>query len=153
MSLSFRRAQLSDTDLLFAWANDPLVRSNSYNNNPIVYQDHVKWMESCMGSEDCTIYIFEENRVPAGQVRISKSKTGEIIIGISIDKNFRGKSLGADMIRNAVTEFAITHPGNKIYAYIKKENVSSYKVFEKAGFTLLEMVEEQNIQSYKMIFG
>ena len=38
-----RAANSDDTDLLYRWANDPVVRKNSFNTDRILYENHVMW--------------------------------------------------------------------------------------------------------------
>ena len=33
----------NDCSLIYNLSNDPLVRSNSFNSEPIIYENHVKW--------------------------------------------------------------------------------------------------------------
>lgn len=32
-----------DCSLVYILSNDPLVRANSFNSEPIVYENHVRW--------------------------------------------------------------------------------------------------------------
>ena len=132
--LTFRFADKTDVDLYFRWVNDPEVRNNSYNTEPIEYDAHVKWFYSKIASPDCALYIFlAENGVAAGQVRIEQGKT-ETVTGISVDKDFRGRSLGTQMLKMACEDFKKRRPGIVIHAYIKEENIPSLATFRKAGF-------------------
>lgn len=148
--LQFRFAKEPDTDLYFKWANDKTVRENSYNTNAVVYEDHVKWFKSKLESPDCSFYLFFDTaNAPVGQVRIDKSKN-EVVIGISIDEAFRGKSMGITMLEKATNDYLQKHPAATIVAYIKVENKASYSIFKKAGFANEEIVMEQGIKSYKL---
>ena len=148
--LKFRFAAAEDVDLYYNWANDEVVRNHSFNNNPIVHENHVAWFNSKLKSEVSKFYLFYiDNDIPVGQVRIDKSNE-EVIIGISIDKDYRGKSLGVDMLKLACDSYFEQHPNAIIIAYIKEENISSYNIFKKAGFTNEEMVMEHGYKSYKL---
>lgn len=147
--LSFRMAEEQDTDLYYSWTNDPLVRTNSYRQEKIAYEDHVKWFHSKLKTPGYFFYLFmSKDNIPAGQVRIVQGD--ETVIGISIDQAFRGKSLGWQMLIMACDDFFTTHPSEKITAYIKQENASSYATFKKAGFSGEETVMEQGCLSYKL---
>ena len=150
MNLHFRFANENDSKLYFDWANDELVRENSFNKEPILHENHVKWFQSKLQSKDCFFYLFlnDENK-PVGQVRIDKGGD-EIIIGISIDKNFRGQSLGGILLEMASDDYLSKHPTATILAYIKKENTASLNIFMKAGFTNKETVIAHNSESYKL---
>ena len=132
--LHFRFAKNEDVDLYFDWANDEIVRQNSFKQEPINYENHVKWFHSKVDSNSSYLYLFlNMNNEAVGQVRIEKSSE-ETIIGISIDKNHRGKSLGVEMLQQASSNFFETNPREIINAYIKQENIASYMIFQKAGF-------------------
>lgn len=148
--LHFRLANKADAELYFNWRNDPLVKNNSYNPTEIDYEQHVKWFLSKLESNTCNFYLFlnSENK-PVGQVRIDTAEN-EDIIGISIDKDFRGKSIGREMLEQSTGDYLQSNPSSSIVAYIKQENKPSYSIFKKAGFSNEEMVVEQGIKSYKL---
>ncbi|NVO03006.1 MAG: GNAT family N-acetyltransferase [Bacteroidetes bacterium] len=150
--LEFRFAKLSDVDLYYKWANDPLVRLNSFNTEPIKYQDHVKWFSEKIKDEKFSFYLFIDSlKIPAGQVRFQKELT-EIVIGISIDEDFRGKSLGVEMLEKATEDFLAINPEAIINAYIKESNSPSLKIFKKAGFSDERRVIVNNVESYCLSF-
>ncbi len=148
--IHFRFAKESDTDLYYKWSNDTVVRNNSYNQDEITFESHVKWFNSKLQSPACFFYLFlnEENN-PIGQVRIDNNGK-ETVIGISIDENFRGKKLGSILIKMASEDYLKKHASEIIVAYIKQENSASYHSFIKAGFGKEEMVTEKGIKSCKL---
>ncbi len=132
--LKMRMATLADTDLYYKWANDPLVRNNSYQKGEIDYHQHVNWFTHKLNSPNCFFYLFlNEENVAVGQVRIDITDN-EVIIGISIDEKFRGKGLGTEMLERSCEAYGTKFPGTEIIAYIKKENTASVNQFIKAGF-------------------
>ena len=38
-----RLAEMEDMDLLFTWANEEMVRKNSFSTRKITYEEHVIW--------------------------------------------------------------------------------------------------------------
>jgi len=36
-------AASKDAELIYNWANDPEVRNNAVNNEPIIYENHLEW--------------------------------------------------------------------------------------------------------------
>lgn len=150
VGLNFRFANQRDVDLYYKWANDEEVRSNSYNQEPILYNNHVKWFKTKLKSADCFFYLFRtEKNVPIGQVRIDKSGD-EIVIGISIDEKYRGLSLSEKMLVVSCEDYLKKHPKNIITAYIKTKNIASLKAFVKAGFSTIKIVKENGVESYKL---
>ncbi|MGZ4089848.1 MAG: GNAT family N-acetyltransferase [Bacteroidia bacterium] len=147
--IHWRFANLSDTEQYFKWANDPLVRQNSFHSDEINYQQHVNWFKNKLNSADCYFYFFlKGENTPIGQVRIDKSNN-EIIIGISIDENFRGKGLGVEMLNQSCTDYLSKFPGREIIAYIKEENLASINQFTKAGFIKTQSVIVNDHKSFR----
>lgn len=149
--LKMRMATLADTDLYYKWANDPLVRNNSYQKEEIDYHQHINWFTRKLNSSDCFFYLFlNEENIPAGQVRIDKTND-EVIIGISIDERFRGKGLGAEMLERSCEDYLSKFPGTEIIAYIKKENTASVNQFSKAGFVNTGETMINECESFRFI--
>jgi RimJ/RimL family protein N-acetyltransferase len=149
MKLKFRKANINDAKLYFNWANDKLVRKNSFQQEEINYSQHINWFTDKLNSSDCFLYLFlNENEIPVGQVRIDKSNS-EIIIGVSIDKNHRGKNLGVEMIEQACNDYFKQFPNTEILAYIKQENEPSIKLFKKAGFIEVKSLKINGSNSFK----
>ena len=128
-----RFAKLSDVDLYYKWVNNPEVRKNSFNQDMIEYEGHVKWFNAKVNSENCFFYLFfNKDLSPIGQVRIDKNE--EVIIDVSIDENQRGKSYSSKILKLACEDFLKKFPDETISSYIKKTNIPSYKAFLNAGF-------------------
>jgi len=147
--LKMRMATAADVDLYFNWANDKVVRENSFNSSEINYEQHVKWFTNKLSSKDCFFYLFlNEQNVPVGQVRIDKTNE-EVVIGISIDEKQRGKGFGVQMLNKATTEYLNQFPEAKIIAYVKEENIASLKLFTSANFIKIEDVKVGEYKSQK----
>lgn len=133
----FRKATSQDINLVFEWANDPVTRSNSFNQNPIPYENHTKWFSNKLASDSCIMLILEADNQPVGILRLDivsdDPKTAEI--SYSISPLHRGKGYGTQMIASVkvlpeISEFEI----QKLIANVKESNVSSQICFEKAGY-------------------
>jgi RimJ/RimL family protein N-acetyltransferase len=150
--LSFRKPTLDDMLLFFKWANDPEVRKYSYNSKPIDLENHKKWFESALKNETCVIYVFQNQyKEDVGQVRMQKQNDAEALIGISIASEHRGKGYANEMLTLAVDSFLRDNEGFLINAFIKENNLSSKKSFEKAGFQFNDMVDYENFPSFHYI--
>jgi RimJ/RimL family protein N-acetyltransferase len=148
--LHFRFATEHDVDLYFEWANDITVRQNSFIQDEISYANHVYWFNSKLQSSACNFFLFlNSTNENVGQIRIDISNN-ETVIGISIDKNHRGKGYATEMLIQATNHYLSNHPSETIIAYIKKENTASYRSFVNAGFGNEEMVFENNVESYRL---
>lgn len=123
-----------DCDLLFNWANDEDVRKNSFNNDKILYEDHIKWFNNKISSDKCFIFILYVSEIPAGQIRIDMER-GTGVISYSIDKDFRGRGLSIIMLSYLEIEVNNREKHiDKLVGYVKIDNISSQKVFEKLKY-------------------
>jgi len=134
-------AKGNDCDLLFGWANDPTVRANSFNINPIPYEDHVDWFTNKLNSPTTLIFIAYEKVTPVGQIRIEVEGSSGVV-NFSISKEFRGKGYGTEMLKlvGALVK-KNSSSVTQLIGKVKKENIASQKAFENAGF-LLESEED-----------
>ena len=147
--INMRLANEKDVDTYFNWANDELVREFSYQKDMIKYEYHVSWFNSKIKDANFKFYIFEnESQEPIGQIRINKNDT-EVIIGISIDKKYRGEKFGLKMLYQATSDYFKLFPDIEINAYIKQTNEASINLFTKAGFNKIESLELNGCMSYK----
>lgn len=128
-----REVRSIDRDLLYRWANDPMVRQNAFNTDEINYEDHCNWFTRCLQREDVKIYILIENGMPVGQVRLN-IENGEALIDYSIAPAYRGKGLGHQIIEMICEEVKRMKNVTVMVAYVKHENTPSRHVFLKNGF-------------------
>ncbi len=148
MQIHHRKTKLSDLDLYFKWTNDPATRSNSFNTQKVDYQEHTEWFSRKTEDKKALLLVFEnEENIPVVQIRIEQ-KTEENIIGISIDKNFRGLGLAVPMLKSACEVFFTEFQAKNIHAYIKKTNLASLNSFRKAGFEIINELIISNESSY-----
>lgn len=133
--LKFRKAGEEDAALYFDWANDEVVRKQSYHSGMISWEEHISWFNKKLGDPGCLMLLFENERhEPVGQVRFQQETDSIYVIGISIAKEFRGKGYASRVLEQAATCFLDLHPTKTIYAYIKKDNEGSIRSFSNAGF-------------------
>ncbi len=147
--LKFRKASLEDSIVYFNWANDPIVREQSYNSNLIDFTDHDKWFNSKLKDKSCVMLIFQNGEnLNIGQIRIQIENNNEALIGVSISAEHRGKGYAREMLEIATDHFLNSNQGFKINAFIKKKNLDSKYAFEKAGFKFENEKIHENIPSF-----
>lgn len=134
--LTHRLAWPDDVRLYFDWTNDPDTRQQSFQTEPIPFANHQAWFARKLADPSALLLVFEYDGQPVGQVRIERLP-GENVIGISLDKAFRGKGLSVPLLNQATAEFFTRFPSEPlIHAYIKPDNRASARAFERAGFRL-----------------
>lgn len=143
--LAARKANLTDEDLLLAWANDPLVRQNGFNPNPIDPETHRTWLYKRLRSpESCQIFIVEtEQHLPIGMVRF-ESCGNDWEIHYSLAAYARGRNLGTSLLKTAMTSFRKSSENTEVFGRVKAENLPSRKIFQELGFRS-EMIEPETI--------
>jgi len=152
INIYFKLAEPKHVDLYFEWANDEVVRDFSYQKQEILRENHISWFNQKI--RDCKtqmLIFYDKMEVAIGQVRIENTND-EIVIGISIDKNHRGKSLGSKMIFMACCNWRLNHPSGIINAYVKARNIYSKKIFENVGFSILEELDIEGEKSFRLIY-
>jgi RimJ/RimL family protein N-acetyltransferase len=142
MKIGIREATINDAIILFAWANDTETRKNSFNSGSIEWHDHIHWFKNKLADPTVKIYILH-NEMPVGVVRFEINET--TIISVTVAPDYRGMGFGAEIIKTACnTLWGIYN--DPVLAYIKKGNIPSQRVFEKAGFTFLREDKINNIE-------
>ena len=80
--------------LFFEWTNEPQVRQNSYQTEPVLLKNHEIWFKNKINDDNCTLLVFENHLKQAiGQVRIEKKDQNLALIGISNDKTTAKKDM------------------------------------------------------------
>lgn len=134
--LRLRQVREEDCRLLWEWRNDPTVRTSSFATEPIAWKEHVLWFKSMLNQPNFLLWIaVDDQDQPVGQVRFDIQGELEAEINVSIARNRRGLGLGSLLIELAVKELLRSKTVKVIRAFIKVENKSSIRVFQKAGFS------------------
>ncbi|MFD2937211.1 GNAT family N-acetyltransferase [Spirosoma flavum] len=139
--LTYRIAQPADARLYFDWANDPDTRRQSFNSAPISIETHTAWFTRKLADPNALLLVFsDELEQPVGQVRFERTPDAdmpdEIIIGVSVDAQQRGNRFASQLIEQGCAACRKLWGEVTIHAYIKPENQTSVRSFERAGFRL-----------------
>lgn len=148
--ITIREAQLSDSQLYYKWANEPVVRQMAFHSEPIPWESHCKWFEGKLHSETSHLTVCYSEEVPVGQVRFDEVSEGEYEIDISVDSNLRSKGRGREMLRSAIDYVHNKYCINCFLAEVKAENIPSQKMFVAVGFELQKV--ENQVNYYKLLF-
>jgi RimJ/RimL family protein N-acetyltransferase len=146
IEISHREANLKDCKLYWHWANDPEVRKNAFNSNPISWEEHQLWFSSKLKDSKSVLLISESQYGPVGQIRLD-GETAQKTISYSVARQYRGKGIGKKLVSRVITSrpsFA-----KSFLAEVKKENVASANIFERLGFQRTEHIEKN---SYSFTF-
>jgi RimJ/RimL family protein N-acetyltransferase len=147
--LSFKKPTIDDLDLYFTWANDPLVREQSFNSELINIETHTIWFEKILNDNSISLFLFENQfKEKVGQVRIMKQDNSEAIIGITVDTKYRGRGYAKEMLIIATNDFFKDNSDYILNAFIKEGNSASKFSFEKAGFKFRTVLNHENLRCF-----
>lgn len=138
-----RYANHSDKEILFEWRNEASVRSNSFSNHEIKFEEHCNWLDNVLKNKKNNIFYIVSTAFgfPLGQVRFSLSSTGwDLDYSIRVD--FRGKKLAKNLLAKALHSFSMEQPDNFIYARVLTKNLVSQNVLESVGFKKVGFEED-----------
>jgi len=136
--LAIRKADYQDAIRLFLWANDPVVRSNSWNSQTISMQKHLLWFYEKLIASNSKIYIIEHNKLPIGQVRYDLIQ-GTWLIDYSIASCFRGCGLGKHLLDIGEAELKrhTECTSFKLKAEVKRCNQISIACLQQNGYRMI----------------
>lgn len=131
-----RKADKLDADILFEWVNDPEVRKASFRQEKIDFAEHFEWFKNIINDEKYNLFIFMNDNIPVGQIRLF-SDNERIIINYSIAKEFRGKGLASLMINQAENWLRekMDTASFMLVARVKFDNIASQKTFMSLDYT------------------
>ncbi len=146
-SVVLRPVHKDDCYRIWQWANDPDVRASSFNSLPISLEDHKKWFFEKIGDKNCLFFIVTLHTIPIAQLRFDL-EGHSAKISFMIDKDFRGKGYGEQIIRLACRYLFRKFNIECIHAYVLQSNSISIKTFTKSGFHFLAT---ERIHNHKAI--
>jgi UDP-2,4-diacetamido-2,4,6-trideoxy-beta-L-altropyranose hydrolase len=143
---------MSDEDLIpvFDLANEPSVRTASFNQNEIELEGHRKWFKNKLQDNNAVMLKSVTAEKLTGQVRLD-IEGDKAVIGISVSEKFRGRGIGSELLQAAIKE-AQKRGIKEIEAFIKPDNSSSIALFEKNGWVFSNETEVSGVKAKKYIY-
>ena len=141
-----RRATIEDLNRLFEWRTEKTAKAVSLSSENIQWEDHVQWLsERLILTHNESIWIAEdEDGSPYGSGRIMITDDGIGLISVVIDPRHRSRGLGTELIGSLVEK--IRRMNRVPVARILRENKSSRRAFESAGFQEVESASDSYIE-------
>jgi RimJ/RimL family protein N-acetyltransferase len=151
--LSIRPAAEADRALLFEWANDPEIRASSFTPDVISWETHRQWFAGVLSSSTRHLYVLQIGDCSAiGQARFDGDGS-DAEISVSLAREWRGRGLGARVIRLATERAVEDHGFQTIHAYVKPDNDVSLKAFARAGYTERGLTERKGCEAVHLAAG
>ncbi len=132
--LSLRQACPEDMEPFYFWANDPVVRESSFQQEPIAWHEHATWFKNKLDSSDSCLWVLKTHRgLPVGQIRFD-IQDGLADIDYSLDPLVRGRGWGDFLLKKGLIEFKRIHRDTPCQGRVKAENNPSRRCFHRLGF-------------------
>lgn len=140
-----RPVMKDDKERLLIWANDEVVRRNSFHQEFITEESHNQWFDRVIKDPNVLIFILMMNEEAIGQCRLT-IEDGIADIAYSIDKKLRGKGMGKILIHLMEQEVVSRYPEVKrLTGKVKESNIPSIKCFKDSGYKESYQVFEKEI--------
>ncbi len=160
-----RNVTKKDAKILFYWTNDPVTRENSFRTQPVLWEEHINWLDKKIKDKECLFLIMSDGTMNYGTIRIDcrEEKNGkkQAVISFSVAPEHRGKGFGVKMLALAEQKVRYWNEEKKfvveeLIGEVKRENTASRKCFENNGYLLDEEMnnEETNnkVINHKVIY-
>ena len=133
--LALRPVREDDCRLLYEWANDPIVRAQSFSSRPIEWDEHSAWFRARLDDAASLLYVAVDGDSSVGQIRYDVNGKGAVV-SVSVADGFRGRGYASRMIRLGSQKLFATNAAAVIHAYVKTGNTASLQAFRNAGFSI-----------------
>lgn len=151
--LSIRKAGINDLKYCFEWANDPVVRMQSYNQEPIAMEQHSSWFRQKLEDPSSYYYILEMDGIPVAQIRFQVSGH-EAVLGYLAGSRIRSMGLGTTILGKGIEQFVTDYQQPiHIIGYVKRTNLPSQRSFERLAFIKEDTDTYMDSFKYTMIYG
>lgn len=139
-AIRLRLAEPDDSETLWLWRNDPLMRAMAKTQEPIPWPEHATWFERLQAGGNTRIYIAEAGADQAAMVRFDRVEEGALV-SINVNPALRGRSIGKAVLASACQQYSERYPVAGFVAEVKIDNAASRRIFEAAGFHSLGVSE------------
>lgn len=146
-TLSARPATLDDAHTLFAWRNDPVTRAASRNQEPVAWQDHLRWLTGSLDNPDRRLLVCEDSGVRIGTARWDRLDHRSWEVSITLAPEARGKRL-ARAVLLAAERMLDTPDPVRLVAAVHEGNRPSQRLFARAGYLPSTPSDEQGFAGY-----
>ncbi|HEY7164352.1 MAG TPA: GNAT family N-acetyltransferase [Candidatus Binatia bacterium] len=133
-----RLAAKGDARLLWAWANDPSTRQQSFRQEFISWSDHEAWFSRILSANRARLWILELEKVPVGQIRYEQRTSETAEISFSVAEPFRGRGIGSQLLLLTLAPAARELNVGQMRGITFVNNIPSQRAFLSAGFEVRE---------------
>ncbi len=129
-----RQACPEDAEMLWTWANDPVVRANSFNTEPIAFESHKEWLAQKLASSGTRLWVLEIEGSPVAQIRYDLISGEMAEISFLVAPDCRGGGLGTRLLTLTAGMACRELGARRLRGVTFSDNTASIRAFGKAGF-------------------
>ncbi len=143
--MQLRPAKLND-DFLLSWRNDSETRVQSHETAEVSPAEHRQWLVKSLADPRRRIWIAEIGTQPVATIRVDwdDEAHSKYEISYTVAPEHRGKGIGSQLVHETIDLPELKHA--TVVAKVKRSNIASQRVFEKAGLKLT--AEDGEILTY-----
>ena len=150
-----REANADDIEQTFLWANNPVIRSFSFNKSQIKKADHIKWFRKKLSDPNCFYLIPEKDGRALGSIRFDLGNL-DALISYLIDPQFHGQGYGQILLQKGleflISKLSLTETSvRSITGKVFKKNIPSVKAFQRLGFEVF--AEDDELITYRKLLS
>lgn len=133
IKIQFREYDRQMLEKSWEWLNDPEIKRLTLTPD-LNKESQEKWFQSLPERKDYYIVGVWRDDEPVGVVGLKKITSDDAeVFGYIGEKKYWGKAIALDMMQQAL-KYGRTLGISSIYAQIRNDNVSSYRLHKRFGF-------------------
>lgn len=149
-SFHLRPITLDDARLLIDWRNRPTIRQVMFTTGEIDWTEHIAWLERTIASDRSHAFIFEQQGIPLGYVKLDRTHADRMSWGFYIGAVDAPAGSGSRMLFLALDEAFGPLSAKRIEASVRADNAASLHVHAKLGFQRLNNGPEKAAQHFEI---
>lgn len=142
---------VKESDLLktFEWAGNAEIRKYFFNTRPVKFDEHKNWFLNKLNDNNCFYYMGVLHSEIFGSVRFD-IEGNKAVISYVVDPLYQNRGLGTILLKKGLDLFICQFTGKISFVYGEAffENIASFKIFKKLGYTT-EVGSSTNIVKFK----
>ena len=143
-----------DKHFLFTLANDATVRAASFQQAAICWQEHCRWFDRKL-NEAHPFYLGLFEDAACGYVRFTPCLDDADVMetSIAVHRAYRALGIGTQLLSLACRKLLAENEITSISAWVKRDNASSLRIFEKNGFRQTHNAIIENVEAVHFLYS
>jgi UDP-2,4-diacetamido-2,4,6-trideoxy-beta-L-altropyranose hydrolase len=133
-AMNVRKADKTDSELLFAWRNDARTRRLSRDPSPLDRVVHLRWVAKTLENPDIDLLLIGMSGRDMACVRFD-CRGDLATLSIYVDPDLQGQGIGRAALQSAIDWLRAHRPDLKLlFSNVLEANHASHQMFRNSGF-------------------